>query len=80
MLEWCSISVITISSPGRRNFRPQAAATRLIASVVLRVNTISAARGALMKAATLARTSSYRAVASSASVWMPRWMLALCQL
>ncbi len=58
MLEWCSISVITISSPGRRNLRPQAAATRLIASVVLRVNTISEGWRALIKAATLARTSS----------------------
>ncbi len=36
------------------------------------------ARGRRMdKAGDLARASSYNAVASSASTWMPRWMLAL---
>jgi hypothetical protein len=41
MLEWCSISEITISSPACRNVRPQECATRLIDSVVLRVKMIS---------------------------------------
>ena len=40
-LLWCSIAVKTISSPGLRNLRPQACATRLIDSVVLRVKMIS---------------------------------------
>ncbi len=40
-LLWCSIAEKTISSPGLRNLRPQAFATRLIDSVVLRVKMIS---------------------------------------
>src|SRR6266540_2125366 len=34
MFEWCSSSESTISSPSRRNFRPQPWATRLIDSIV----------------------------------------------
>ena len=77
MFEWCSISVITTSSPGSRKARPHEWATRLIDSVVLRVKTISAAEGAPMKARTRSRTASYCSVASTERVCTPRWMLAL---
>ena len=40
-LEWCSISVITIRSPGPTFAAPQLYATRLIASVALRVKIVS---------------------------------------
>ncbi len=66
MLEWCSISEMTISSPGFRNFRPQDAATRLIASVALRVNTISRPRAAFRKARTVSRAASMRSV----QIWL----------
>ncbi len=46
---WCSSSVITTTSPGPRLSRPHAYATRLIASVALRVKTISFSDGALSK-------------------------------
>ena len=41
MLEWCSISVRAITSPSFTLARPHDHATRLIASVALRVNTVS---------------------------------------
>ena len=50
---WCSISVSTIASPRSMFRRPHAYATRLIASVALRVQTISCGSGALMNRATL---------------------------
>ena len=56
--EWCSSSVITTTSPGPRLSCPQAYATRLIASVALRVNTISRAAGALRNARTFSRAPS----------------------
>ena len=45
--------------------RPHEYATRLIASVALRVKTISWLSGALMKRAVLTRAASYAAVAFS---------------
>ena len=52
MLEWCSATDTMISSPGTRVVAPQVCATRLIASLALRVYTISSGREALMKRAT----------------------------
>ncbi len=80
MLEWCSISEITISSPGPSRSRgspvgeafEKAYATRLIASVEFLVKTISSALGALMNAAILARAPSYASVASVPSVCTER--------
>ena len=63
-LLWCSISVTTISSPGPTLPRGHEWATRLMASVALRVQMISSGDSALMKRATLARASSNRSVAS----------------
>mmetsp|Transcript_34120 Transcript_34120/g.72685 ORF Transcript_34120/g.72685 Transcript_34120/m.72685 type:complete len:203 (+) Transcript_34120:698-1306(+) len=75
MFEWCSASVITISSPSwRYNSRAfdgafphvcdREDATRLIASVAPLVNTISFRLWALTKDATLSRAASYCSVAS----------------
>jgi hypothetical protein len=58
MLEWCSMVLSRISSPAASRGRPQLCATRLIASVVPRVNTISSARAALRKRCTVARAPS----------------------
>ena len=41
MLEWCSISVTTTRSPAPTLAEPHEYATRLIASVALRVKTVS---------------------------------------
>ena len=41
MLEWCSISVRAITSPSPTLLRPHDHATRLIASVALRVKIVS---------------------------------------
>ena len=83
MLEWCSISVVTISSPGRISRSPTALrkvlATRLSASLAFFVNTISSRDGALTNAATLSRAPSKAAVASAPSWCMARATLALCQ-
>ena len=68
MFEWCSISVIRISSPSRRNFRPQPCATRFIDSVAPRVNTIVSGLGAPKNAASFARAPSNSSVASSPSM------------
>ena len=56
-LEWCSISVTTIRSPARTFAPPHEYATRLIASVALRVNTVSPGTDPA-KAATFARAPS----------------------
>ena len=45
-LEWCSISVISTMSPSATFCRAQVKRTRLIASVALRTNTVSAGRRA----------------------------------
>jgi len=57
-LAWCSMWVSTMMSPAVRVERPQAWATRFVASVVLRVKMTSRGEGALMKRAVLARASS----------------------
>ena len=66
MLAWCSSQVIRISSPGPTFARPHAWATRLIASVVPRTNTISSLQEACRKRATFSRASSYASVARAA--------------
>jgi hypothetical protein len=84
MFEWCSISEITISSPGPRRNRSSfaadenACATRLIASVEFLVNTISSADAAPTNAATFARAPSYASVDSVPSVCTDRATLPLC--
>ncbi len=80
--EWCSITVITISSPGRKRSRSLSPrdneyATRLIASVQLRAKTISSRPLAPIKRATFRCASSYNSVASCPRRWGERWMLAL---
>ena len=90
MFEWCSISEITISSPGpSRNRgsppRPTLAlrneyATRLIASVEFFVNTTSSGDVAPMNAATFARAPSYASVASVPSVCTDLATLRVVQL
>ena len=76
MLAWCSISLSTITSPATRLLRAHEYATRLTASVALRVNTSSAVSPAPMKRATARRAASNRAVVSSAIAYTPRWTLA----
>ena len=68
MLAWCSIVVISTSSPGSARGRTKLCATRLMPSVPLRVNTISRASAALRKALTFSRASSCRSVARWLSV------------
>ena len=67
-LEWCSIGVTMISSPGPMCSCAHVWATRLMDSVVFRVQTISCGSRALMNFATFTRALSYRSVAS----WL-RW-------
>ena len=78
MFEWCSISVSRIRSPSPTLARPHAWATRLIAPVTLRVKMTSRGFGAqVARRPSRARPRSV-AVASSESVWTPRWTFALC--
>ena len=78
MLEWCSISEMTISSPGPSRSGvgadglPKAYATRLSASEAFLVKTTSSRPGAPMKAATLSRASSYASVDSAPSTCIAR--------
>mmetsp|Transcript_33484 Transcript_33484/g.107628 ORF Transcript_33484/g.107628 Transcript_33484/m.107628 type:complete len:212 (+) Transcript_33484:683-1318(+) len=58
MLEWCSATLSTTSSPSPRLARPHVCATRLIASVAPLVNTTSSRDAAPTKAATLSRAAS----------------------
>ena len=58
MLEWCSMAVISTSSPLFTFERPNDVATRLMPSVVPRTNTISLVEGALMKARVFSRAPS----------------------
>ena len=73
--EWCSIAVISTTSPAPTCSRAQVKRTRLIASVALRTNTISPGR-APTSSATLRRPPSYSSSASAASTCMLRWTLA----
>ena len=83
MLEWCSISVISTSSPGPIASGPSAQAsvfaTRLIASEAFLVKITSSRDGALRNAATLSRPPSKPAVDSAPSWCMARATLALCR-
>ncbi len=63
MLEWCSIMVSRISSPAPILGRPKDEATRLMASVALRVKMISSSARALRKPLTFSRAFSKLAVA-----------------
>ena len=76
-LLWCSITVSKISSPGLRLASPQLRATRLMASLALRVNTISRGLAAPMKAAALPLAASKPSVARALNWWAPRCTLAL---
>ena len=75
MLEWCSIWVISTSSPAPIRARPKLDATRLIPSVVPRTKTISSLLPALRNCAMRPRARSYAKVASWDRRWTPRWML-----
>ena len=66
MLEWCSISVSAMRSPSPTFARPHDQATRLSASVALRVKTVSPAVEPT-KAAMRPRAPSKSSVASAAS-------------
>ena len=76
MLEWCSITEMTISSPGRR-LAPRAWAQRLSASEAFLVKTISSERAAPTNCARVARAPSNASVASAPSRCMARATLAL---
>ncbi len=82
MLEWCSISVMTTSSPGPTWNGPGQAsvlAARLSASEAFLVKITSSREGAWMNAATLSRAASNASVDSAPSWCMARAMLALCR-
>ncbi len=75
MFEWCSISVITTRSPRLTFSRAHVYATRLIAAVAFAVKIVSSTVE-WSQSAIRSRAPSYRSVASTASVYTPRWMLA----
>mmetsp|Transcript_5373 Transcript_5373/g.16351 ORF Transcript_5373/g.16351 Transcript_5373/m.16351 type:complete len:204 (+) Transcript_5373:1104-1715(+) len=76
-LLWCSMTVSSTSSPSARLSSPQAYATRLMASLALRVHTNSRSEAALMKRATFPRAASYSSVARAESACTPRCTLEL---
>ncbi len=73
MFEWCSISVMSTSSPSPTLSRPHAYATRLIASVALRVK-IEHCGSQPTNEAIRVRAASNASVDSRASSYTPRWM------
>ena len=73
MFEWCSISVMSTSSPSPTFLRPQENATRLIASVALRVK-IEQAGSQPTNSAIRSRADSNASVDSRASSYTPRWI------
>ena len=77
MFEWCSMVVMTISSPGPRRGRAQLCATRFSPSVAPRTKTISRRSAALRNALTVSRAPSQAFVARSLSACSPRWTFAL---
>ncbi len=83
MLEWCSISVMSTSSPSPIASGPLAQArvfaTRLIASEAFLVKITSSRDGAFRNAATLSRPPSKPAVDSAPSWCMARATFALCR-
>ncbi|MNC65669.1 hypothetical protein D3C75_1159850 [compost metagenome] len=76
-MAWCSRVLRTISSPTLSSLMPQLWATRLIASVVPRVQITSWLRGALIKRATVSRAASKARVARPLRAWAARCTLAL---
>ena len=76
MLEWCSISLRMTSSPLRMKASPKQEATRLMLSVVPRVNTISAGERAFRKRRTVSRAASCSSVACCERKCTPRCTLA----
>mmetsp|Transcript_36924 Transcript_36924/g.91224 ORF Transcript_36924/g.91224 Transcript_36924/m.91224 type:complete len:236 (-) Transcript_36924:550-1257(-) len=76
-LLWCSSTDSTISSPGLRLAMPHVYATRLMASLALRVNTISRSVDAFTNFATLVRAASYASVALPLRKCTPRCTLEL---
>ena len=79
MLEWCSISEMTTSSPSPTvPASPSTRATRFSASDAFLVNTTSSRRPAPMKPATLVRPSSNASLASAPSWCIARATFALC--
>ena len=76
MLEWCSITEMTISSPGRSE-APTVCAQRFSASEAFLVKTISSERSAPTNWASWARAPSNASVASAPSRCMARATLAL---
>ncbi len=84
MLEWCSISVMTTSSPSPRaptgpssRAHARVLATRLSASEAFLVKITSSRLGAPMNAATRSRAASNASVDSAPSWCMAREMFAL---
>ena len=80
MLEWCSISVVTTTSPSPTRRGPahsSVLATRLSASEAFLVKITSSRLGAPMKAATLSRPASNASDASAPSWCIARATLAL---
>ncbi len=78
MFEWCSIAVMSTSSPARTFASPQARATRLMLSVAFRVKMISVTdRGVDERAHLLARALVGRGRALAESVCTPRCTFAL---
>ncbi len=77
MLEWCSITDTTTSSPGP-SFAVSVWAARLSASDAFFVNTTSSGRAAPRNPATIDRAPSNAAVASAPSTCIARATLALC--
>jgi len=71
------MAVTTTLSPAFTLARPYEPATRLIASVVPRVNTTPSGAQAFTNAATLARAASYASVARIARSYAPRCTFAL---
>ena len=76
MLEWCSITEMTISSPGPAPHRA-CGRHRFSASEAFLVKTISSLRVAPMKSASTARADSNASVASAPSRCIARATLAL---
>ena len=77
MLLWCSIVLIITSSPACISCWQKEDATKLMASVVPRVNTISCVLSALMNRRTVSRLSSNISVATTERWCTPRCTLAL---
>ncbi len=77
ILLWCSMPLITTSSPGLSSSWPKLVAARLMPAVVPLVKMISCVCGALMCARTISRAASCASVALVLSVCTPRCTLAL---